>query len=46
MLQLSERQCRALFDTLYANLPEAVETLLAGSSSVTGRASVPASPDL
>jgi urease accessory protein UreF len=29
MLQLSERQCRALFDTLCADLPEAVETLLA-----------------
>jgi urease accessory protein UreF len=29
MLRLSERQCRALFDTLCANLPEAVEALLA-----------------
>src|ERR1035438_7952290 len=29
MLQLSERQCRALFDTLSADLPEAVEVLLA-----------------
>ena len=28
MLRLSERQCRALFDTLCANLPEAVEALL------------------
>ena len=28
MLQLSERQCRDLFDTLCANLPEAVEVLL------------------
>jgi urease accessory protein UreF len=29
MLRLSERQCRALFDSLCANLPEAVEALLA-----------------
>jgi urease accessory protein UreF len=28
MLQLSEHQCRALFDTLCADLPEAVEDLL------------------
>jgi urease accessory protein UreF len=40
MLHLSERQCRALFDTLCADLPGAVEALLAG------RASVPANPDL
>ena len=29
MLRLSERQCRELFDDLCANLPQAVETLLA-----------------
>ncbi len=29
MLRLSERQCRALFDTLCADLPDAVEVLLA-----------------
>ena len=29
MLQLSERQCRALFDSLCAGLPEAVEALIA-----------------
>jgi hypothetical protein len=29
MLSLSERQCRDLFDTLCANLPEAIEALLA-----------------
>jgi urease accessory protein UreF len=28
MLQLSERQCRALFDSLCTGLPEAVEALL------------------
>ena len=29
MLSLSERQCRALFDSLCASLPEAVEALVA-----------------
>jgi hypothetical protein len=28
MLRLSEHQCRSLFDSLSANLPEAVEALI------------------
>ncbi len=34
MLSLSERQCRALFDSLCADLPEAIEALLADKAAV------------
>ena len=39
MLRLSERQCRALFDTLCAGLPAALEALLAQPAGVSAQTS-------
>ena len=39
MLGLSEHQCRALFDTLCADLPEALEALLAQPTGVSAQTS-------